>query len=86
MILTLDRQAGTIGGGGIVVRVDPTGSVLPPWCRAALDGGYDLVGMPLELWDTGADARSVPMLCLTATDAAKILAPDVKPKRGKGGE
>jgi hypothetical protein len=73
MILVLDRKAGTIGGGGVCIRVDTTGEVLKPWCRAALDQGYDLDGMHLEMWDRGADARTEPMMCVTVENAAGML-------------
>lgn len=82
MILTLDRAAATIcGGGGVVAAVNPLLMVLPVWCRAALAGGYDLAGLALEVHDTGADDRADGMLCFTHPDAFKVLLPDPKPKR-----
>lgn len=77
MILTLDRRAGQIDGGGVVVRTDPEGSVLRPWCLSAMAQGWDLEGMVLEMWDRGADARTMPLLCLMVPNAAALVQPSV---------
>lgn len=81
MIVCLDRRGGTMAGGGVVVRVDPSGDVLRLWCRAAMAQGYDLDGMPLEMWDTGAVIGEVRrkhgMLCMTISNAAALVQPSV---------
>ncbi len=90
MILTLDRTAGTIEGGGILTEVEPTGDVWPYWCRDAQAAGIDLQGIILEMWDRGCDMgsgkRAPPMLCLTIRirHANKLkLPPFPAPKKEK---
>lgn len=89
MIITYDRTAGMICGGGVCVPVGEDGEPLMQWCRQALVEGYELRGRTLEMWDLGASfgngrlARTEPMLCLTALDAYAFLCPPPKPKKGK---
>lgn len=77
MILVLDRAGGQISGGGTIARSDPSGSVLRAWCLSAMADGWGLDGMPLEVWDCGADARTTPLLCLTVANAAALVQPSV---------
>lgn len=90
MILTLDRSRGVIYGGGTVARVDPDGSVLQPWCRAALEAGWDLQGMALELWDLGCVmgdwTRTHGILCATVADAGVLLSPTLDRARAVAAE
>lgn len=84
--LTLDRAAGTIEGGGIKVTPHADSDPLRAWCQAAEDGGIDLAGVRLEMWDCGAwmgDRMAPPMLCMIARDGVKVLHPDPKPRRGE---
>jgi len=88
MILTLDRTAGTICGGGVVAQVYLDGEPIVNWCRQALVEGYELHGRTLEMWDRGCDMganyrRDYGILCLTVQDAQRFMSPAPKPKKGR---
>jgi hypothetical protein len=85
MILTIDRTAWTICGGGVVISAYPDGSPERYWCMAAIRQGYDLGGMRIEVWDRGCNlgryVRTTPMHILNIPDAAKFMNPPPKPKK-----
>lgn len=71
MILTFDRDARTITGGGITTAVDHDGDAWPYWCRDARAAGIELQGLVLEVWDRGCNLgkhlRITPLHCFTVT-------------------